>query len=397
MTSMISSAARRAVLAGLSVLAVLTLSAAPALAASAEEALAFVNQQRAANGIPPVPLDQSLLRPECSLENHHIASPDVAAWSATTSPWDYAPLHQSILYDPNATAAAYGEFGEFKSNNPTFPSSVGQWACMWFTWNWEVRNAPVEPAFYAFVGDRGPSSVPAQEVAGEWPGTPAQMVGLPQGATTGPNLLVYALHMGGGSHIVAASLTSAAGTPVEVRSVDSDTSYQGQYWMTGWRGVVIPVSPLQWSTSYTATVAWANTNGYVATQTFSFTTEPQPPPPAPELGEPEQAEGSFSPQRSVRLRITHAVHRGRSLRLTVSASKILSGRHLTATIRYLTRTRRGRLAAGCRHDTRLVLRTKTLRLSVARRDPLVVELRSSAFTAGGRRYAAASTKRRINK
>jgi hypothetical protein len=396
MTTMISSAARRAVLPGLLVIAVLALSAAPALAASAEEALAFVNQQRAANGIPALPLDQSLLRPECSLENHHIASSDVAAWSATTSPWDNAPLHQSMLYDPNATAAAYGEFGEFKSNNPTFPSSVGQWACMWFTWNWEAPHAAVEPAFYAFVGDHGPSSVPAEEVAGEWPATPAEIVGLPQGATTGPNLLVYALHMGGASHIVAASLTSAAGTPVEVRTVDGETLYQGQHWIFPWRGAVIPVSPLQWSTSYTATVAWANTNGYVATQTFSFTTEAAPPPPAPEVQEPEEAEGSFSSQRSVRLRITHAVHRGKSLRLTVSASHVLFGRHLTATIRYLKRTRRGVRAVGHR-VTRRVLRTKTLTLSVTRSAPMVVEVRSSAFTARGTQYAAARATRRVSR
>jgi hypothetical protein len=81
--------------------------------------------------------------------------------------------------------------------------------------------------------------------------------------------------------------------------------------------------------------------------------------------------------------------------LTVSASKILFGRHVTATIRYLKHTRRGLLAAG-HHVTRLVLRAKTLKLSVTRSGPMVVELHSSAFTARGTQYAAASTKRRIN-
>jgi hypothetical protein len=385
--------------------AVLAFSAAPALATSAEEAVAFLNQQRAANGIPPVPLDQSLLRPECTMENHHVASMAVTAWSATASPWSGGPLHQSILYDPTATGAAYGEFAEFKSNNPSFPSTPGPWACMWFTWNAEAAAAPgafgtkagaaAQPAFYAFVSERGPSAVPAQEVSYEWPGAPAEMVGLPQGATTGPNLLVYALHMGA-SHIVSASLTSAAGTPVEVRTVDGGTYYQGQPWFAPWRGDVIPVSPLAWSTLYNATVVWADSHEHQATQTFSFTTEPEPPPAAPEVEWPlVDAEGSLSSQRHLRLRITRVAHKGRSLRLTVSASKVLFGRHLTATIRYPTVARRGVHASG-RRVTRLVLRTKTVNLSVTRRGPMVVELRSGAFTAGATSYPAAATSRRVS-
>jgi hypothetical protein len=222
------------------------------------------------------------------------------------------------------------------------------------------------------------------------------MVGLPHVATTGPNLIVYALHTEGRPRIVSATLTSAAGTPVEVRTVDGETSFQGQKWMPLGSGDVIPVSPLAWSTSYTATVTWVTGRYTEGTQTFSFTTEPAPPPPTPEVEEPSPAEGGLSrSQRRVTLRITHAARKGRSLRLTVSASSVLFGRHVTATIRYLKRTRRGLLAAA-HHVTRLVLRTKTLKLSVTRSGPMVVELRSSAFTVGGTPYAAAKTTRRIN-
>jgi hypothetical protein len=167
----------------------------------AAHAIPTLNEQRAANGIPPVMLDQTLLRTTCTIQNHHIASP-WSSWSASSSPWDEAPLHQSILYNPAEGVAAYGVYG---ANESSFAALGGpSWTCMWFTWDWTAPSPTGAPTFYAFTADQGRSDVPVSENANEWPTTPAAMVGL--ASETGPNLLVYALGIGASPHIIAATL-----------------------------------------------------------------------------------------------------------------------------------------------------------------------------------------------
>ncbi len=78
------------------------------------EAIAFLNQQRTANGIPAITtVRQSFASPWCPNEDAGAWLPGEMArdwsslteWGADASPWDDAPMHQFSMYDPLFTAA----------------------------------------------------------------------------------------------------------------------------------------------------------------------------------------------------------------------------------------------------------------------------------------------------
>jgi hypothetical protein len=247
-------------------------SAAPAWAydtSGAARAIAVLNQQRAANGIPPVRLDQSLLESSCTEANHNIASA-FSGWSADSSPWDNAPFHQAILYDPAQPVASYAVYAPNESSFPGVPPGT-HWTCMWFNWNdaWSAVDSG-SPRFYAFTGDDGRANVPYSEKAAESPYTPAEVLGLSQ--PSGPNLLVFALGIGLNLHIMSATLTSASGRSVAVATVDGTSTYDGEPVGFPWHGVIIPKAPLAPRSAYTASVHWEGSDGTIYPQTFSFTT-----------------------------------------------------------------------------------------------------------------------------
>src|SRR3954465_15682527 len=120
-------------------LAAALLGAAPASAATASEAVDFLNQQRAANQIPAGVTVDAHRTTGCKNHNSYMAQnggpvhgeepgkpgyTDEGAdynntseglaqggtgWSAATNPWDAAPLHQTILFDPDVDSAGYDE------------------------------------------------------------------------------------------------------------------------------------------------------------------------------------------------------------------------------------------------------------------------------------------------
>jgi hypothetical protein len=261
---------RRALKAGLAMSLILALAPISAHATTGSEAIALLNAQRAANGIPPVTLDQSLLHSECFWEDHEIEIPGEDDWTAETSPWEQAPRHKALLNSPLATSAAYAVYPYFGKNGERegspFPAQ-----CMWFSWNQQAENTISTPRFYSFVGAEGPSAVPLAERPQELPFSAQQAAGL-EAEETGPSLIVYALGLGESTHITSASLTTAAGQAVPVRFVDGSTRYEGQEVMSPWEGDVIPVSPLAGGTSYTARIVWEG-EGEQATQTFKITSQ----------------------------------------------------------------------------------------------------------------------------
>jgi len=221
-------------------------------ATTPEEAISYLNQQRAAYGIPQVQLDQSLLRSSCALENHHIASSS-STWSSTSSPWDEAPYHESFLYDPADTRVSYGEYNGFTSNDPTFSGGSGTWACMWFDFPEKYANArsvSAPPTFYWAAEASGPKAVPPSIRAREWPSTPAEDLGLPP--TTGPNLLVYSIGLQE-PHIASASVSIDRGHPADVRVVQP-----GKGSAIAWGGVVVMSQPAQPMSRYEATIVWSD-------------------------------------------------------------------------------------------------------------------------------------------
>lgn len=227
-----------------------------AAAASPEEAIAYLNQQRAAYGIPPVTLDQSLLKPECNLGNHEIASP-ITTWGPTTSPWPQAPYHEQILYDPTDVQGSYGEYPRFGSE----ASSSGPWSCMWFRHDYHGA-----PAFYWAAEASGPNAVPPEITAFEAPSTPSRDLGLKD--PTGPNISLYAT---GEDHrdAVSATVVGPSGQPIPIHLIDN------------FGAMLVVDRPLAERTTYNASVVWRGyeyagpVKGEVAVdkvQSFTFTT-----------------------------------------------------------------------------------------------------------------------------
>jgi hypothetical protein len=231
------------------------------------QAIAFLNDQRAANDIPPVIENQLLASAWCPAEDTgpsggesaRVLSPLLASWSPTSSPWDDAPLHQQAMYNP-----AYTQAGDV--------DAAGQ-ACLGI--GAPLPEPPV-PTFAAFYSDTGPHDVPTTEtVAHEEPLAPQQLVGIPQGRPTGGQIMLYAEGMGEQVEPVSWTLAEADGTPVaNVRMADEQQAGAAGYpgYLTG-VGVLIP-PVLKAESAYTLTVVWRGASEMPATQTLSFTTGP---------------------------------------------------------------------------------------------------------------------------
>jgi len=233
-------------------------------------AIADLNAQREVNGIPPVTtVDQNFASAWCPNEDTGPSGGEAArvlsgstSWSTESSPWEASPIHQFLMYDPAFTIAG--------------DVNVEGVACMGLGGE---APQPSTPTFYAFVGDRGPGDTPKQEtVYGEIPFAPQQVVGLPLGQPTGPDLLAYVRGSGAWStnvpHAVAWSLDESQGHPLPgTQFVDEESAAAAGY--SGfplWGGVMIPL-PLAPGTRYTATITWeAGDTGIFATQDFAFTT-----------------------------------------------------------------------------------------------------------------------------
>jgi hypothetical protein len=249
--------------------------AAPASATTSQEAVDFLNQQREANGIPGSAVYDEHKTTGCANHDHYMAlnglghgedpskpgytsegddyyaSGEVAAqgavggWSAATNPWDEAPLHQAILFDPRVGKSGYAEAEGFQ--------------CM----RLELLFAqPDPPRFYAFTSNLGPQHVPPREVVCcEGPYAPQEAVGIPQNTPTGPNIIFTNQGFGySKNHAVSYSLTGPGGAPVEAKFVDSNTPPPPPNTQRAFNlgGDMIPVKPLDPFTDYVATVTWAN-------------------------------------------------------------------------------------------------------------------------------------------
>lgn len=232
------------------------------------QAIAFLNQQRAANGIPPIATtNENYAAAWCPDEDHGPSGGETwrdwspfVDWTADSSPWTNAPLHQISMYDPRMDTAG--------------DANVDGQACMGLGGD---ANQPASGvAFYAFVWEGGHSDVPPSEtVPGEGPFAPQQLVGIPDGQATGPQPLLFPEGMGLAPHAISWSLSDASGTPVpNVKFADSTTAAAAGYssYFLSQGGVMIPPI-LAIDTTYHGTVVWEPSgDGATATQTFSFTT-----------------------------------------------------------------------------------------------------------------------------
>ncbi len=267
-----------AVLAGLA-------AAAPAGAASSPDIVNFLNQQRAANDLPAAVALDSYRTTGCANHNRYMAQNGLghgedpskpgytseggdysgsgevlakggAGWSLGTNPWDSAPLHQALLFDPRVNSAGADEADGF--------------SCVRFGFDFSEQATP---ELFAFTGDHGRTGVPpVVRVAGEGPYAPQEAVGIKQGVATGPNILFFARGFGASDHAVSYSLRGSSG-PVEAKMVDSTTQGpdgNGPVFQLG--GDLIPVHPLESLASYQVAATWENDSGQRLDQAFSFET-----------------------------------------------------------------------------------------------------------------------------
>lgn len=388
--------------------------ASAAAAVSAEQAIALLNQQRGANGIPSdLAIDPSLTL-GCQRHNDYMritgdtghgedpASPyytpegngagvyggnsEVLAFGggyaqSGRNPWEWAPIHLYLMLDPGRTHIGYDEDGNF--------------ACA------RIRGArdwdeSEPPQFFSYPGPGTRGIYPAEQAV-ETPYTPQQLVGIPERAITGTNILLFSLGARG-LQADSFSLVGPEGS-VPARMVDETTRNDvgdGLWSRNG--GVLVPEQPLMEHGTYHVNVRWRNTSylpltemgigGPLAesqffTQEFSFTTG---------SNQIEEPRPRYRPR--LRLRRIRNAGRGHLVRLRLRVDPLLFG-HRARFVVY--RHERGcgrafRSAAGpCgwrRHGRRSVRRLRLRRSQVltlrapARWQKATVKLRTGGFSSG---------------
>jgi len=262
-----------------------TLAAAPAAyALTGEQAVAALNAQRAASGIPAaiahVPQwsswceqhnvyqranggvlthTESPAAPGYTPEGAQAAAASVLArgsWDAA-NPWETAPIHLHQLLAPRLDAMGVADSGGYVCATTLLSRN---------------RPPPSADTIYVYPGEgvRHRSS----EVAAEGPYTPGERVGIAAGTRTGPYLYASVdgpdLTAFSSATMTAASLTGPDG-PVALARVDNNTSGLAGYLPPG--GEVIPLRPLRGRATYTATVRFDVGDPVRAVQrTWSFVT-----------------------------------------------------------------------------------------------------------------------------
>jgi hypothetical protein len=273
--------------------AIVCASAAPAAqAVSAQQAIDYLNAQRASNGIPAGIVENPAWSNGCAQHNAYLrrhpeqwdinahdeqpgadgytpTGQEAAQSSVLTSsngygayrggnPWEHAPIHLMQLLAPALSVTGYAD-------------TPG--ACMW-TWPGYQRAGSDPPTVYTYPGDG--TTIYSSMGVNEAPFSPGEFVGIPQTVATGPHLYFFvhgADAWSGRGTITSASVAGPDG-PVEVRTVDNSTvgprGALGDSLPPG--GIVIPVRPLQSGQLYTATVNFRTAAGALLTRTWQFRT-----------------------------------------------------------------------------------------------------------------------------
>ena len=244
--------------------------------------IALLNAERETNGLPADIVEDATWSESCARHNAymelngigHAETPGLPGYSesgnrAGTSsvlstgvgwtngnPFATAPLHLMDLLDPRLSVTGVAESSDH--------------VCVW-TSPGNQRRFSLDDV-YTVPRDGGDAVV--SEIARERPFVPGDSVGLPEGTRTGPHLLVYAVGPSAGTmRVRAASLTSAAGQWVELRTVDNTSARVGAYLSPG--AILIPVQPLVAGTDYVASISLESMAARRFDRTWWFRTLPR--------------------------------------------------------------------------------------------------------------------------
>lgn len=257
------------------------IAAGAASAGSPASAIAKLNAQRSAHGIPGRIKENKQWSKACALHNRyqkrngafghseakgkpgytkegnwaamHAVLGKGTSW-AQSNPFEYAPIHLAQLLAPQLAVMGVDDSGGFVCAT---------------TWPGHTRFGATN-AVYTYPGD-GTKGWRRSETAREFPFTPGEAVGLPAGTETGPYLYVFAdgpWSRRPQPRITQAELRGPVG-PVDVKVVDRTTPKVGLYFPRA--GLVIPVRPLEPGTAYDATVTVSGA-GTTLTHAWRFTT-----------------------------------------------------------------------------------------------------------------------------
>jgi hypothetical protein len=244
-----------------------------AAAATAQQTIALLNVQRAANRLPAGITNDPTWSSDCAAHDRYMARNHVLTHTETPgnpgyssggafaglnavltqggswdngNPYENEPLHLDPLLAPRLVSVGSADIDGF-SCTTTFPG-------------W-TRPAPPALTVYTYPGNG--STIYASEVARELPWTPGDLVGIPQPTRTGPNLIVLVdaaeqSLRDNPATLTGATLTGPSG-PVQVATVDGDTPVPsgpyptlGPYISPG--GFIIPLNPLTPGSTYRAHV-----------------------------------------------------------------------------------------------------------------------------------------------
>jgi hypothetical protein len=314
-------------------------------AASSSQAIAFLNAQRAANGIPGDLANDPNLELGCQQHNRYMAAnsglehsetagnpyytPEGAAegpWQYRSevlayegfdelgrNPWEWAPIHLYLMLDPERTSAGYDS---------------AKYTCMRMGGDREVAFEE-PPRFFSYPGP-GSRGIYPEEQAYEAPYVPQEIVGIPEGEITGTNIMLFSLGTRG-LNAESFQIAGPAG-PVAARMVDEDTSNEvgSGGWFHG-GGVLIPEQPLAPNTTYSVSVRWRNLafaeqdgegglhSAEFFTQEFDFTTGDK------RIREPVEA-------RIPRLALHRLRNRSGAIRFRLGVDQLLAGRSAKLTV-----------------------------------------------------------------
>ena len=173
------------------------------------------------------------------------------------NPFENLPLHMATLMAPALAQVGTAESGR----RVCMDISVG------------AGRQFASDTLFTYPGNGRSGVVTSQTVHGEWPASPGDVVGLPQGRTTGPTIYVFSVgpwQYVAPLHLTTAKLRGPHG-PVTIRVVDPAVHPKIKPYVAPGAYFLIPVSPLAPHTRYTATVTVTG-NGDTQTKTWSFTT-----------------------------------------------------------------------------------------------------------------------------
>jgi hypothetical protein len=174
------------------------------------------------------------------------------------NPFENLPLHLANLINP-----ALHEIGAYESGGRTCVVVQGA-AARVFTVN----------QLFVYPGP-GKSGVPgAQRVHGEEPAAPGDVVGLPQGTTTGPTIYVFpeGPWLDEGNPTMTAYKLLGPSGPTAVRLVDPRRHQKIGYYAPRGMFFLIPVTPLRSGATYRARVTIRSANGTTLTKGWAFRT-----------------------------------------------------------------------------------------------------------------------------